>query len=91
MIPHGNSKPEAGELDPTKLAKLLEIELMQKRAAWQQAKARRGQLRALSFFFLFMVIFCAIAAFYLFFSPGGATEGGGPSGNITASPTPPPR
>ena len=74
MMPDGNSKPEPTELDPAKLAKLLEIELMQKRAGWQQAKARRNKLRALSFLFLFLVILAAMAAFYLFFSPAGVSN-----------------
>ena len=58
-----NNQPPR-ETDPAKLAKLLEIELMQKRASWQQAKARRGTLRAMSFLFLFVVIIAAVAAFY---------------------------
>ncbi len=63
MTPNGNNQP-LRETDPAKLAKLLEIELMQKRAGWQQAKARRGTLRAMSFLFLFLVIIAAVAAFY---------------------------
>ena len=70
-MPDGNRKPEGGEIDP---AKLLEIELMQKRAEWQQAKARRGGLRALAFLFLFAVIVAAIVCFYLFFSGERARE-----------------
>ncbi len=64
MTPDGNSQPDPRETDPAKLAKLLEIELMQKRAGWQQAKARRGTLRAMSFLFLFLVIVAAFVAFY---------------------------
>ncbi|HEX8280520.1 MAG TPA: hypothetical protein VF551_04025 [Chthoniobacterales bacterium] len=64
-----NRKPESDESDPAKLARLLEIELMQKRAGWQQAKARRGNYRALSFFFLFIVIAGALVGFYVFLSP----------------------
>ena len=65
MTPDGNSQPDLRETDPAKLAKLLEIELMQKRAAWQQAKARRGTLRTMSFLFLFLVIVAAFVAFYV--------------------------
>jgi len=61
-------------MDPAKIEKLLEIELMQKRASWQQAKARRGSFRALSFFFLFIVIVAAVVGFYLFFSPDRMSE-----------------
>ncbi len=66
MTPEGNRHTDARETDPEKLAKLLEIELMQKRAGWQQAKARRGTYRAMSFLFLFAVIVAAFVAFYLF-------------------------
>lgn len=58
-----NRKPEP--IDPAKMEKLLEIELMQKRMAWQQAKARRGGYRALAFLFLILVIFGAAVAVYL--------------------------
>ena len=64
MKPEGNSQPAARETDPEELAKLLEIELMQKRATWQQAKARHGTYRAMSFLFLFLVIVAAFVAFY---------------------------
>ncbi len=64
MKPDGNTQPQLRETDPEKLAKLLEIELMQKRAGWQQAKARRGTYRTLSFLFLFAVIVAAFIAFY---------------------------
>lgn len=57
------------ETDPAKLAQLLEIELMQKRAEWQRSKTRRGSLRALSFLFLFLIIAAAAVAFFLFLSP----------------------
>lgn len=71
---NGDGKREPTEADPAKLAQLLEIELMQKRAEWQQAKARRGNLRALSLFFLFIVIVGAAVAFFVFFSPARVTE-----------------
>ena len=64
MKPEGNHQPAARETDPEKLAKLLEIELMQKRASWQQAKARRSSYRTMSFLFLFIVIVAAFVAFY---------------------------
>lgn len=64
MKPKGNNQPAPRETDPEKLAKLLEIELMQKRASWQQAKARRSSYRTMSFLFLFVVIVAAFVAFY---------------------------
>ena len=63
----GKHNPE--ETDPEKLALLLEMELMQKRAGWQQAKARRGSLRTLSFLFLFLIIAGALVGFFLFLGP----------------------
>ena len=64
MTPERNNQPDPRETDPEKLAKLLEIQLMQKRASWQQARARRSSLRTISFLFLFLVIVAAFVAFY---------------------------
>ncbi len=69
-----NRKPEPAEIDPDKLEKLLEIELMQKRAAWQQAKARRGNLRLLSVLFLVVIVALALFAFVMYFSPARMQE-----------------
>lgn len=71
MTPDGNRQPDPRETDPEKLAKLLEIELMQKRASWQQAKARHSTLRTMSFLFLFLVIVAAFVAIYFVMSSGG--------------------
>ena len=49
------------------LTRLLELELMQKRAAWQQANARYKTLKSFSIFFLFVVIMAAVVACYLLF------------------------
>lgn len=73
-MPDGNRKPEGDAPDPEKLAKLLEIELMQKRAGWQQAKQRRGTFRAASFLFLFVIILGALLACWFLFSPGRVQE-----------------
>lgn len=70
----GNRKPEAGEVDPDKMVEQLEVELMMKRGAWQQAKSRRSNLRMLSFGFLFLVIIAALFAFFMFFVGGNAEE-----------------
>ncbi|MDQ6860192.1 MAG: hypothetical protein M3032_03435, partial [Verrucomicrobiota bacterium] len=61
---HGNSKPPNEPSDPDALARLLELELMQKRAGWQQGKQRLGVLRAVSFLFLFVVVAGALVAFW---------------------------
>ena len=84
----GNRNPE-GDADPEKLAKLLEIELMQKRAAWQQGKQRTNTVRVMSFFFLFVVVGAALIAFWFLFSPDRVNElrAGRPS-PIEATPSP---
>ena len=88
-MPDRERKSEPGEIDPTKVEQLLEIELMQKRAAWQQAKARRSNLRAMSFLFLFVVIIAALVTFFLFFSSGTIRESPASSdGESEATPLP---
>jgi hypothetical protein len=89
MMLDGKNNPE--ETDPEKLARLLELELMQKRAAWQQKKARRGTLRTMSFLFLFVVIAAALAGFFLFFNPERVREIRRPTDAVTPSPTATPR
>ncbi len=87
----GDRKREPGETDPARLAQLLELELMQKRAAWQQTKARRGNLRALSFLFLFIVIAAALAAFFVLFSSDTVSELRSNAPHSSPSPTSSPR
>lgn len=59
-------EPTPPAADPEALTKALEVELMLKRASWQKAKAKRGTWRALSFFFLLLIILGALFAwFYL--------------------------
>ena len=50
------------------LSRLIEIELIQKRAEWQKAGARRKTIRSVSILFLFVVIMGALLAFYFAFS-----------------------
>jgi hypothetical protein len=60
-------KPESA--DPENALRMLELELMQQRAARQMAGTPYRGLRAASFLFLFAVILVALlAAYYLFFS-----------------------
>jgi hypothetical protein len=65
---HIDGKPEPSETDPEMLARLLEIELMQKRAAWQRASSQRNTMRMMAFLFLFVVIAGALAAYFFFFA-----------------------
>jgi hypothetical protein len=59
----GRSANEAEEL-----SRLIELELMQKRAEWQKAGARRKNLRSVSILFLFIVVMGALLAFYFAFT-----------------------
>jgi len=68
MNSNGDGKPET--VDPENVVRMLELELMQKRAARQMAGRRWTGLRAASLFFLFAVILGAVMAFYYFFSSG---------------------
>ena len=67
MNPHGDGKPEP---DPEQMLRMLEIEMMQQRALRKQASARRGNLRTVSFLFLFLVIVGAVVAAYFAFTSG---------------------
>lgn len=64
-MPAGDGKPDSRESDPARLAQWLEIEMIQKRAQWQQARSRRSGLRALSFFFLFAVVLAGLVGFFV--------------------------
>ena len=67
-MPGDDSKPEPKDIDPEQLTRLLELELMQKRAVWQQASARHRTIRTASFLFLFIVVVATAAVFFIFFS-----------------------
>lgn len=68
MIPGVDGKPEPTETDPEKLSRLLELELLQKRAEWKNATSRHSKLRTASFLFLFILIVGSLLAFYFLFS-----------------------
>ena len=63
-VPSTNAKQAEAE----QIAKLLELELLQKRAAWKQAGARRRNARAMSFAFLFLIIVGCLAGLFFAFS-----------------------
>lgn len=66
MDSHGG-KPEP--VDPDQALRLLELELIQQRAARQMAGTPYRGLRAASFLFLFAIVLgTALAVYYLFFS-----------------------
>ncbi len=85
MNSNGESKPEP--VDPEMLVRMLEIEMIQKRAARQQASARRNTWRAASFLFLFIVLLAAGFALYFVFSSGRLDEMSSRNGPpVTATP-----
>jgi cytoskeletal protein RodZ len=63
--PQSTKQPEPSAEE---LSRLLEIELMQKRAQWQKISAKRNSLRSVSVLFLFLVIVGALAVFYFAFT-----------------------
>ncbi|MDQ6765255.1 MAG: hypothetical protein M3Z22_04030 [Verrucomicrobiota bacterium] len=69
-----DGKQNPAETDADKLLRTLDLELMQKRAGWQQAKARRSTVRTLCFLFLFVIVAAAIAAFFFFGNPERVRE-----------------
>jgi len=85
MNPHGDGKPEP--VDPEHLLRMLDIEMIQQRAIWKQAHARRSSLRTISFLFLFVVILGALIAAYFALS-SGVFDDRHPRNNPATSPTP---
>ena len=62
-------RPEttAPQNDTDQLSKLLELELLQKRATWKQAGERARSIRSAGFVFLFFVILaCLVGAYFAF-------------------------
>ena len=68
MIPDTDGKIESAKNDPGQLARVLELELLQKRAAWQRAHSRYRAIRTLSILFLLIVVAGSVAALFLLFS-----------------------
>jgi hypothetical protein len=60
--------------DPENAVRMLELELMEQRAARQRAGTPYRGLRAASFVFLLAVILGAVLAFYYVFSSGALDE-----------------
>ena len=83
-----NGKPKPTESDPEHLARLLELELMQKRMTWKQASERHRALKSASFLFLFIVIIAAVVGFYLIFSRANEQRSRQPAPSVPAGSTP---
>ena len=59
--------PKPNEIDADNLSRLLELELIQKRATWKQAGERYRSFRAAGFVFLFVLIVgCLIGGYFAF-------------------------
>ncbi|HEV2097233.1 MAG TPA: hypothetical protein VGQ82_12120 [Chthoniobacterales bacterium] len=70
----GGGKRESQASDPAEAAAMLELESIQRRAAWQRISARRSALLTGSLLFLFAVIAAGLCAFYFFVSSGRVEE-----------------
>jgi hypothetical protein len=55
------------QIDPDNLSRLLDLELIQKRATWKQAGERHRSIRAAGFVFLFVLIVGCLIGGYLAF------------------------
>ncbi len=67
-MPDTPTTTNSNENDSENLARLLELELMQKRTAWKQAAAHYRTLRMFGFFFLFILILACAGGFLFVFS-----------------------
>jgi hypothetical protein len=54
--------------DAEQLSRLLELELIQKRAAWKQAQQRKKSYRSLAFLFLFLLFAACLLGFFFAFN-----------------------
>ncbi len=68
MIPESSGKIESAKNEADELSRLLELELQEKRAAWQRASGRYHAIKMFSFLFLFLVVVGAIAASFMLFT-----------------------
>ena len=81
-----NEKPEAMEDDPEGLLRLLDLELMQERVAWQQATSRHRTSRIISLFSIFVVIAAGLLALFFLFSQASQERPNSPPPSISDTP-----
>ena len=93
MNSESDRKPEP--IDPEANLRMIEMELMQQRAARQRAGNPYQGLRTASFIFLVLIIVGALAAFYYLLTSGKMEElremrnlSTSSSSNVTPSPSP---
>jgi len=67
-MPDLDGKTESEKVDPGDLARVLELELLQKRKAWQRKSGKVRAARAAGALFLLLVLAAAACAFYMLFS-----------------------
>ena len=61
------AEPKPDEIDANNLSRMLELELIQKRATWKQAGDRYRSFRAAGFLFLFVLIVgCLVGGYFAF-------------------------
>lgn len=60
------TQPNAAQAE--QLSRLLDLELIQKRAAWKQTTQRNRSLRSFAFFFLFLLIAGTLAGLFFVFN-----------------------
>jgi type VI protein secretion system component VasF len=67
MMPERATDTKPNETEAENLARLLELELMQKRMQWKQASSRHRSMRTMAFVFVFLVVAaCLVGAFFVF-------------------------
>ncbi|MFN2540789.1 MAG: hypothetical protein ABR514_01285 [Chthoniobacterales bacterium] len=66
-MPEPAADTNLNQTDAEKLARLLELELIQKRVEWKQASARRRSMRSVAFAFIFLLVAaCLVGAYFVF-------------------------
>src|SRR5262249_26130492 len=88
MVSGVSGKVESIQTEPGDPARMLEVELIEKRVAWKRASARYRTARALSFFFLFIVILGVASAFIFLFSRAKDEAASRPSSSVTSQQRP---
>jgi hypothetical protein len=74
------------QIDPDNLARMLELELIQKRATWKQAGERHRAIRTAGFVFLFVLIVGCLAGGYFVFMRMNETRPNQPSAASSSVP-----
>jgi hypothetical protein len=88
MIPPVSSKTETIQTEPGDVARVLELELLAKRAAWQRANARHRTIRGLSVLFLFIIILAAAGALFFVLLRAKDEAANRPGGSTTSEQQP---